>query len=602
MNKHRIRILGIVIPLFLGFLEASDTFFPVDQIKAGMKGRGRSVFLGNTVEEFDVEILGVLKNEGSLGAKRNVILARLKSSRLEKEGVSQGMSGSPVYVEGKLVGAVAYSFPYSKEPIAGITPIGEMLAIENQEPPKASFNVSQPIRKHISLEELLEINKDILTVGYTTRYEGKDLSPLSIPLVFNGFSSLGFEKSKHLFSRLGFSPQIAGVSSQSSQRVSFLDSTLKAGDPVGIQLISGDLNLAATGTVTYVEGNKVFAFGHPVYNLGAVEYGMAKAEVITVVPSLSTSFKITATNTLLGRFSQDRSTGTFGELGKMPHLVPVQIKITDARERTNDIHIQVVEDKILTPFLLNTAISSILFSEERAVGDLSLELNGEIYLENGMSVHLEDFFSGNFDSSIKDLTSLVTSASYFLTSNEFKELGIHRIDLNIRSSEDIRISYLEKVWLNKYEASPGEAIELEIHTRNFRGEGTLQKGAIFAPSLPSGSEFYLAVADALSLQQLEGRQYRSRAFVPRSLSQLIRLLSSLRKNNRIYLKILAEKPGLFLKGEEMPNLPPTMKSMFSSSRAAVSTPIELTQSTLSYYQLPVPFVFKGATVIPVRIK
>ena len=189
-----------------------------------------------------------------------------------------------------------------------------------------------------------------------------------------------------------------------------------------------------------------------------------------------------------------------------------------------------------------------------------------------------------------------------MSNNEFKDLGIFRIDLDFQATEDIRISHLEKVWLDKYDVSPGEIIRVKVFTRGFRGDMVVQDGAIPAPNLPSGSEFYLVVADTQSLQQIERLQYRSQAFVPRSLDQLIRVLSNQRKNNRIYFKVLAEKPGLFLKGEEMPNLPPSMKSMFSSPRVATSAPTELTQSTLVNYQLPVPFVFQGMAVIPVRIK
>jgi hypothetical protein len=389
---------------------------------------------------------------------------------------------------------------------------------------------------------------------------------------------------------------------QSQELIDLPDLSLKAGDPVGVQFITGDINLSATGTVTYVDGNKVFAFGHPMYNLGSVEYAMAKASVITVIPRVTTSFKITATDSLVGRFVQDRSTGVVGELGKLPRLIPVNISLQNDGEEKRNFKVKIIDDKILTPFLLNTTVASIMLSEERSLGDLSLALKGNIFLQDGTSIQLEDLFSGNFDTSVANMANLVTAVTFFLSNNEFKDLGIFRIDLDFQVSEDIRISHLEKVWLDKYDVSPGEIIRVKVFTRSFRGERVVQDGAIPAPNLPSGSEFYLVVADTQSLQQIERLQYRSQAFVPRSLDQLIRILSNQRKNNRIYFKVLAEKPGLFLKGEEMPNLPPSMKSMFSSPRVATSAPTELTQSTLVNYQLPVPFVFQGMAVIPVRIK
>jgi len=229
-------------------------------------------------------------------------------------------------------------------------------------------------------------------------------------------------------------------------------------------------------------------------------------------------------------------------------------------------------------------------------------LNSDIFLDNGSSVHLEDMFSGNMGDAAVNLSGLVTAVVFYLTNNEFLDVGIHRIDVNVMAKEEARFSFLERVWLNKYEALPGEVIQIKVFTRTYRGETAEQEVPLVVPNLPAGSEFTLVVGDAASMAQLEISQYRRQDFVPRNLGQLIRLLNSLRKNNRIYFKIIASKPGLFLKGEEMPNLPPSMKAMFSSPRAATSAPTEITRSTLSEYQLPAAYVFKGSAAIPIKIK
>lgn len=581
-------------------VEGSLSILPVSQIKAGMKGKGKSVFMGSKIEEFDVEILGVLHN---FQPKRNLILAKLKNSILDEAGVIQGMSGSPVYVDGKLIGAVAYSFgTFTKEAIAGITPIAEMLAISEGDTSKSSFSPRIPIKKHLTLEELFEINKEFFQARSAGTAEGQIFKPLSIPLVFSGFSSPVFEKAKTFFSKLGFIPLRAGSSAQSLDEVSPPDMTLQEGAPVGVQLIGGDMNMSAVGTVTYVDGSRILAFGHPLYNLGAVDYAMTKAKVIAVIPSLSTSVKVAVTDIIVGRFSQDRTSGVLGELGKMPQFIPINFKILNAKGKIRDFKVKISNDKILTPALVNLAVTNIMSIEERSYGDLTIELNGNVYLDNGMSIHLEDLFSGTLNSSIVNLSSLVSAVVFFLTNNEFEELAIHRIDLNFRVAEEVRFSYLEKVWLDKYDVSPGEKIQIKIYSRNFRGESMLKEVSLAAPHLQSGSEFYIVIGDAASIHQIETKQYRTQAFVPRSLNQLVRILSSLRKNNRIYFKILAAKPGLFLKGEEMPNLPPTMKSMFSSPRAASSVPTELSRSTLGEYQIPINYVFKGAALIPIKIK
>jgi hypothetical protein len=229
-------------------------------------------------------------------------------------------------------------------------------------------------------------------------------------------------------------------------------------------------------------------------------------------------------------------------------------------------------------------------------------LDGNVYLDSGVGVHLEDLFSGNLDTAVSGLSGLLMAVVYYLANNEFENIGFHRIDLNIRAVEEAKFAALERVWLDKYEVSAGERIQVRIFYRSFGGQSFQETVDIDAPPLPAGSEFHLIIADAASMHQIEMAQYRSQDFVPRSLGQLVRILNNLRKNNRIYFKLLASKPGLFVKGEEMPNLPPSMKSMFASPRAAATSPTELTRSTLREYQLPIPYVFRGMASIPVKIK
>ncbi|MFC2168488.1 SpoIVB peptidase S55 domain-containing protein, partial [Acidobacteriota bacterium] len=461
----------------------------VDQIKAGMKGIGRTVFAGNKIEEFNVEILGVLHN---WAPKKDLILARLEGGVLERTGVMEGMSGSPVYIDGKLIGAVSYSIAsFSKDALSGITPIEEMLKIEERELPKISYSTNIPVKKHMTLDDLFEVQKEYFTTNSASVVQGQTLTPLSIPLVFSGFSPRVLENAKPFFSRIGFAPISAGLSGQTLDKIPFQDTRLRGGDPVGAQLISGDMDMTAIGTVTYVEGDKVLAFGHPLYNLGGVDYIMTKARVLTVIPSLQTSSKLAVSDIPVGRFTQDRNAGIFGEIGKSPRLIPMNIRlINENDEKTYQVNI--IDDKILTPSLVNVVVSNILYSEERSIGDLSLEFRGTIFLENGMNIRLEDLFSGNYDSSATNLSSLVASIVFYLSTNEFRDLAIHRIDLAIKAYEGVKVAFLEKVMLDKYDVSPGERIQLKIYTRNFRGEGALQDGISFqVPNLPSGSEFYL---------------------------------------------------------------------------------------------------------------
>jgi len=573
---------------------------PLEQVKPGMKGKGRTVFLAGEIEEFGVEILGIITNNQP---KRNIILARLSGKGLEQTGIIQGMSGSPVYIDGRIVGAVAYSFPFSKEPIAGITPIGEMLAVAEQAAPaKPSTVPSLPFQASLSLADLMAVAKDLVAARPAVFSQGQTLSPIGVPLVFGCFSLTSVEDARPLFARWGFNPVDWGSAGQSGEVSKAAGTTLREGDPVAVELVGGDLSAAAVGTVTYVDGTRVLAFGHPLYNLGKVDYAMAAANVVVVVPSLENSFKLATAGERLGRFSQDRTGGMLGELGQMPQVVPMEIRLNEAGGKARDFKVELANDKILTPLLVNMTLASLLASEERSIGDLSYALEGDVYLDNGASVHLEDLFSGNLDAAVTSLSGLLTAVVYYLSNNEFQAVGIHRIKLNIGAREEARFSSLERVWLDKYEVSAGELIQVKIYCRAFGGQSFEEEVSIEAPPLPAGSEFHLLIADAASIHQAETLQYRSQDFVPRNLGQLIRILNSLRKNNRIYFKLMASKPGLFIKGEEMPNLPPSMKSLFASPRAASSAPTELTRSTLREYQLPIPYVFRGMASIPVRMK
>lgn len=567
-----------------------------------MTGKGRTVFQGDRIEEFDVEILGVMRN---VQPRRSIIMARLSGNGLETTGVVSGMSGSPVYVEGRIIGAVAYSFAFSKTPMAGITPIEEMMALEDSGNggPRAGRPLPMTRLPRMSLEDLSGIYRDTAPLPRSAEYDGQGIAPLDLPLVFSGFSASAFEKARGFFSPAGFHPLMGGSGQIPVPKIKMPQSpVLRAGDAVGLQLVGGDLDVSAVGTVTHVEGDRVLAFGHPLYNLGSVDFAMTRAEIITVVPSLQNSFKLAASGEVLGSFSQDRASGVLGEIGRMPRLIPVNITLQQSPTSRQEFKLKIVRDKILTPALINMTLFSLLTSEERAIGNLALDFDGEIFMDRGGSVRLEDLFSGNYNTAVTNLSGLVAAVVYFLSNNEFQDVGIYRVDINVRSAQEVRSCVIEKVLLDKYEVSPGERIGVQVHYRTHSGESRVENVQVLAPALPAGSQFHLIVGDTATMQSVERSQYRTQEFVPRSLSQLIRILGNLRKNNRIYFKITAAKPGLFLKGEEMPNLPPTLKTMFASPRAAASSATDLSRSTLSEYQLPVPFVVRGSAVIPVQIR
>ncbi len=605
----RLRIyfaVSIVIFLWAALSPAVEagptTIMPLSQVKPGMKGEGRSVFAGQKVEKFQVEILGIMEN---VQPRRNVILARLRGLGLENTGVVAGMSGSPVYIDGQLIGAVAFSYAFAREAIAGITPIEEMLALirsaESVRRPGGGFpeiNLSE-----YSQEQLGRFYAEKSWPRAESPGLNKAFIPVKIPLIFSGFSERSFKQFQTFFSQHNFQP-VLGMVAISPQTLKLKPEpiSLSEGQAVGIQLISGDLDLTAVGTVTYVDGQKILALGHPFYNLGPVDYGLTTAEVMTVVPSLQSSFKLASTGKLIGRVVQDRTSGLLAEAGTLPRYIPLNIELQESPVVRKQFKLKLVNDQVLTPALINMALYTLLTSEERSYGQLSADFEADIFLEGARTVHLEDLFSGNMDTASTGLSGLVAAVVYMLKNNEFKDLTINQIEVKIRVVEQPRMANLEKVLLDRYEVQPGEVIKIKTYFRTYNNELKSEEVEFLTPSLPPGTEFQLVVAEAGYIQQLERSLYRIQDFRPRSLDQLIRLLGNLRKNNRIYFKVVAPRPGLFLKGEELPNLPPSLKNMFLSPRASTPGLTEISRSTLIEYQLPVPYVFRGAVTVPVRIK
>ncbi|MGQ9800840.1 MAG: SpoIVB peptidase S55 domain-containing protein [Candidatus Saccharicenans sp.] len=581
---------------------ASSRVMPLSQVKAGMKGTGRSVFSGSQIESFEVEILGVMEN---VQPGRSWILARLKGQGLENTGVIAGMSGSPVYIDGQLVGAVAFSYAFAKEAIAGITPIEEMLALTQTVQSRRPAN-SLPVGfqlEGLTQAELGRAYIEMASAAAGSFSKDQALIPAKIPLIFSGFSERAFRQFKPFFSQHNFLPVLGlGQAATQSLKLAPQPANLSEGQEVGVQLLTGDLDLTAVGTVTYVEGNKILAFGHPFYNLGPVDYGLTSVDVLAVVPSLESSFKLAATGQIIGRVLQDRTSGVLAEVGSFPRYIPVNIEFQDNPVSQKQFKLKLVNDQILAPALINLALFTLLSSEERSYGNLSVDFEADIFLEEGLSVHLEDLFSGNMDSASTSLSGLVAAVVYMLKNNEFKEVRLNQIEVKIRVVEQLRTATLEKVLLDKYEVEPGELIKVRTYYRTYSNDLRTEEVEFLAPVLPPGTEFELVVAEAAYIQQLERSLYRIQDFRPRNLNQLLRLLGNLRKNNRIYYKVVAPRPGLFLKGEELPNLPPSLKSMFLSPRASTTNLTEINRSTLTEYHLPVPYVFRGALTIPIRIK
>src|SRR5262245_24480033 len=325
-------VFAFTVSLAVG-LPAQNRMFPVEELRPGMTAVGRTVFEGDRLDEFKVHILGVLRNV--IGPKRDLILARLEGGPLANAGVIAGMSGSPVYIDGRLVGAVSYSLgEFSKEPIAGITPIAEMIADATLATPRRQLprvevaGTLTPESFQASLRQAFSLTRpfaqspgDVQVLGDVSAGLGTLLRPIATPLTLGGFDPSIVAPVTSIFHEQGFVPMLAG-GAQSPASARAAAPRLRPGDPIGVALMSGDLEIGATGTVTDIDNDLIRAFGHPFYGLGPTQFPLTRAYVHAVLPSLPASQKIASTGDVIGVISQDRATTIAGTLGKGPTMIP----------------------------------------------------------------------------------------------------------------------------------------------------------------------------------------------------------------------------------------------------------------------------------------
>ncbi len=340
------RLLGILLVAAVS-LSAQAGFFPLSEIRPGMRATGRTVFSGNQIEEFQAEILGVLENAGP---KQSLVLARLSGGPLASTGVLQGMSGSPIYIDGRLAGAVAMAFPYSKEPIAAIRPIEDLIRAGDR-------TVERRLRAQVSLTDT-DLTSGLEPVGSISA-GGARFVDIATPVSFGGFTPTAIEHFTPQLRALGLEPQ-QGISGGGRLQPGLGNPvSLQPGSMISVQLLAGDMSIGADGTVTHVDGQRVYAFGHRFLSLGNTEIPFARAEVLALLPSLAASFKISAPREWMGTISDDRSTGVAGELGRRAALIPLSISITPhstsgvAGKRLN-YQMEMVSDSVLSPLLTQT--------------------------------------------------------------------------------------------------------------------------------------------------------------------------------------------------------------------------------------------------------
>jgi hypothetical protein len=534
-------LVSLILTAIIGapFATGQISIYPLRDVRAGQHAIGKTVFQGNKIEEFQVEILGVLEN---VGPRQSIILARLSGGPLQETGVMQGMSGSPVYMDGRLVGAVALAFNFSKEPIAGIRPIEEMLAVGDSAQPET--------RKVAS-------NSDSLA---------SKLIDIATPVSFSGFTAGTLDQFGPQLKKLGLEPR-QGVSSGGKLPSQLgAPASLRPGDMIAVELLSGDMSIGAEGTVTAVDGKSIYAFGHQFMSVGNTELPFARAEVLTLLPNLSSSFKISSPLEWMGAITQDRSTSIYGELGRKADTIPVAITVQDGRRAPLAYHMQMIQDRVLSPYILQTAVYSAMDATERTLGLASYSLRGGVEFVNGAPpLKLDNTYAGDFNVPLQASSGVASPLASILGAG-FDALKIKSINLEIEASEHKRFLQVGQISASPKQVHPGGSVELAVTFTGENGAEVLKTVSYRVPIGAPAGALNFTVSDGSLTNALDYQQMASEA--PKSPTQLVSFLNNLRPNTNAYVRVWRTDPAFQVQGQDLPNPPPSVGLILAKAQAA----------------------------------
>ena len=564
---------------------------PLNQIHAGMRGVAYTVFQGTKPESMDVEVLGVLKNAN--GPKGDIILVRLGGTKAEYTGVVAGMSGSPVYLNGKLAGALAFRIgEFSKEPIAGVTPISEMLEISALD----STPTSAPVQAK-SLPSLTAKTSGPGLPSSTAQSFANYLKPIDAPLVFSGFSEDAVQKFAPQFASSGIVP-VMGVGSASDVKQ---PDPLEPGSAVSAVLVRGDMDIAATCTVTYIDHDHLLACGHPLLQFGMIALPMTKAQVLATLPSPLNAFKIVNATETVGAFVQDRHTGIMGEFGKPAEMIPVTLTIHGG-PTAKIFHYEVLNNARLSPVAMATTVYNALHGVNEYGDQTTYAMQGSINVEGFPQVKLQDMFSSADGTQPAAMLAAMSIGDRFgrIYDNPYNTPDIKGLQLDFEVTNERRWARLESARTDVSEARPGDAITIEVLLRPYRGEAVIEHVPVRIPSSASKGTLHILVSDGDMLDRL--RRGGSSASQKFDLASTIGILNKQHVNNRVYVSVMDEDPEAMVADKVMPALPLSVMNVMDGMRGTQDMTVLGESSVSETATSPLDFVVSGAQLLSVTIK
>jgi hypothetical protein len=567
----------------------------IDQIHAGMRGVAYTVFEGVKPESMDVEVLGVLRNVN--GPKGDIILVRLHGTKVEYTGVVAGMSGSPVYLDGKLAGALAFRIgEFSKEPIAGVTPIASMLEINALDrSPAEEAAAARPAVSNAAGKTAAP--GDAVTLGNSTQDYANYLKPIETPLVFNGFSEDAVRRFAPEFATAGIMPVMgAGAVSNDKQ-----PEPLEPGSAVSAILVRGDMDIAATCTVTYIDPQRLLACGHPLLQFGAVDLPMNKAQVLATLASPMNAFKIVNTTEEAGVFVQDRHTGIMGVFNKQPEMIPVTLTINGGAQK-KEFHYEVLNNPRLSPVAIMATVFNALHGVNEYGEEITYSLSGSINVKGFPEVALKNMFAPSENGQPAAMQAALTLGDRFgrIYDNAYNTPAVQSVKLDFDLVRERRWARLESARTDVTEARPGDQVMVETVLAPYRGERVVQAIAVRIPTSASKGTLRILVSDGETLDRV-GRM--NPAFGRKlDLASTIALLNKEHSNNRVYVSLLEADPEARVADKVMPTLPISVMNVMEGMRGNQEMIVSSESSVDETATAPLDYVVSGAQLLTITVK
>jgi len=596
--KHYLAIAALVCgAASLSFVEGAEMarpkagkteIFPLKDIKPGLQGIAWTVFKGTEPEPVPVEIVGVMRNY--LGPHKDVIIGKM-GGKAKETNVAAGMSGSPVYIDGKLVGAVALRMStFSPDAICGITPIESMLEVED-------FDNSRPADARtpdVILKAQNAGNNAASALNETSLRYTPLVTPIDTPLVLSGFSDAAVRMYEPLFSQMGVTAVQGGSSATTLTAKPAADwrTALNPGDAISGILVSGDMSATGMGTVTYNDGKHVLAFGHPFYNLGPINMPMAKSEILMVLSSAYQPTKFGNATEVVGALHQDRYSGIMGELGAEAPVVPVHVKVRSLGPgeqvlKEKDLNFNVFVHEKWTPFLMSLTLSNSLQQMNEFAEDITYRMNGHVELDGGRRFDVSTMLGGSESLAAPPMVLASWWGDKFnrLFLNPVALPKLTRVDCTVDLLPDRRVATIDSAWTPVTEVDAGSDVPVKVFLRPFRGERIESDVTVKIPAgMPKG-EHRILLSDADTLNRLRAGATAANRYL--DIPETVSLLNQERGNNRLYVSLVQARPTYFTEDKTMPSLPASILNVMQTERTSTRTLSGIADSTEE--QLSVPF-------------